>query len=364
VIEGYGSCQEYVDSLNQANVPVHILLPGTKQVYIGHKEQPFRRILNLFKQSLSLYRLRSKLIDKVCRIDPDVIWMNGAKSLFLLGLSWRLRKYPLVVYAHRWFRREEIPWHVRWLMQHRVDGVLAVSQATSQAIEEWPFNKEKIHVVYHTIDFEKILKSAKDQLSGDLPGIEKCLKILVPGDLLHTKGQHTAIEAAHYLKEKGMDLVMWLAGDEGVTKKKDYVHYLRNLITDYGLEENIFILGWRNDVPSLMNLSDIVVFPTHSEGLGRVIEEAMLLKKPVISTPAGGVTDLIIDSQTGLLGPIDDAMAIANNVEKLLSDNTLLNNIIQNAYQQMFDKFSPERHIELVRAGLISVIGGKQRRKA
>lgn len=84
-----------------------------------------------------------------------------------------------------------------------------------------------------------------------------------------------------------------------------------------------------------------------------------MLKRPVISTPAGGVTDLIIDGKTGLLGPIDDAEAIVKNLEKLMSDKETVSKITGKAHNFLLEKFSLKRHVELAQSAFEQITDDK-----
>jgi hypothetical protein len=68
--------------------------------------------------------------------------------------------------------------------------------------------------------------------------------------------------------------------------------------------------------------------------------EAQVLERPVIATPVGGVTDLIEDSQTGLLVPVEDGPALAEAIERLHGDEALCTRIVQNAASQVGSRFS------------------------
>lgn len=346
VIDAYGFCDKYLKAMSKCDVQPTLLVPGAKYIYIGRKGKPLKRIWSFIRQIPTLLKLRKRLIQKIRQLNPDAIWTNSAKALSFLETSMRLRKYPILMYAHGWSRRKEIPIISRWLIK-KANAVLAVSNATAQALQTWGVKKDRIFVVYHAIDFDQIIADSQKQILSVPPRRDSNFKILVPGQLLRTKGQHTAIEAARILKEKGYDFAMWLVGDQKVGQE-NYSELLQKLITDYKLSKNVFLLGWREDTHSLMKIAQFIVFPTHTEGLGKVIEEAMILKRPVISTAVGGVTDLITDGETGLIFPVDDAEALAQSIEKLMLDKQLYDKIAQEAYQRIHKKFSLDKHVEAV----------------
>ena len=76
---------------------------------------------------------------------------------------------------------------------------------------------------------------------------------------------------------------------------------------------------------------------------------------PWFSTPVGGVTDLIDDSETGLLMPVDDPEALARNLERLMRDKHLATTIRENARRQMSERFTWERHLDVARSTLLRV---------
>lgn len=351
VIDAYGSCNKYIGALAERSITTHVLSPEVKDIVIGYEDNRLRRIWSVTRQLPAFFKLRRRLIKRILQIKPDLIWTNSPKALFFLAVSPRLRKFPVAIYARGWHKKSMVSRFARFLIKHHTDCVLALSNPTKESLIKWGVPREKVHVVFTTIDFEEIIRASKEQLTGQLPGMDKYPKILVPATLLRTKGQHTAIQAAQILKQKGLDFVMWLAGDVSMGDRSGYTDYLHELIRDNGLEETVYMLGWRSDVPGLMRLADSLVLPTHTEGLGRVIAEAMLLRLPVISTPVGGVTDLIIDGETGLLIPVNDEKALAEGLEKLMSNKDFAHSIADKAFNQMFERFSPEKHIELVKAG-------------
>jgi glycosyltransferase involved in cell wall biosynthesis len=356
VIDAYGNCRQYIDALAARDIATHILMPDAPHIFVGYPGKLCKRAWRALRQIPAFLKLQNRLSKTLREIDPHVIWTTETKALLFLATNWRLRKYPVVMFARGWYRRHQVPGWKRWLIRHRADCVLAVSNATAEALASWGVRREDIQVVFNTIDYDSVVRASKKEPSGKLSGQKKSLKILVPGQLLRTKGQHTAIQAASLLNQKGVDFVMWIAGSASVADKSKYHEYLKELVLANGLEERVFLLEWCPDIPALMRLADVVVLPTHTEGLPRVILEAMILKRPIISTPAGGVVDLIADGKTGLLGPVDDERALAENIEKLIHDRSLVDCITQKAYEQVIESFSVKNHVKAVRYAFEDVL--------
>ena len=78
-------------------------------------------------------------------------------------------------------------------------------------------------------------------------------------------------------------------------------------------------LGFRDDVPALLAQAAVVVVPSRSEGLGLSALEAMAAGKPVVASAVGGLREVVIHEETGLLVPPEDPAALAAALKSLLS---------------------------------------------
>jgi glycosyltransferase involved in cell wall biosynthesis len=176
-----------------------------------------------------------------------------------------------------------------------------------------------------------------------LPNPDKHPSILIPATLIPKKGQDTAIKAMARLKDEGLDPVLWLAGNV-VGEDDSYERYLKDLVSSLGLNDNVYFLGWRSDVPAMMAQADMVVLPTHEEGFGHVILEAMLLKRPAIATPVGGIKDSIQDGHNGLLFPLQDDARLAEQILRVHIDPAFVQRMIDNGYKTVTERFTPQAH--------------------
>jgi glycosyltransferase involved in cell wall biosynthesis len=348
-VDAYGASERFLQHVQAVGLRNHIVRPQKGPTYFGYYDRPLVRLFRIVRQTPDLWRTARALRKLLDDLAPDLIWVQAPKALLLLALSGAARHVPVAYYAHAWHRRGQFSPQQRWLIRHLADELLAVSTATGAALEQWGILAERIHVVYNYIDFDEVLSGAARPLAQPLPGLDKRPRILVPGTLLVTKGQHTAIRAAGLWKQQGADFSMWLAGDRPPGARDRFAELLHDLVRQYGLQENVHFLGWRSDVPAIMAQADIVLLPTHTEGLPRVVEEAMLLRKPVITTPVGGMGDLIIDGQTGLLAPVEDERAVCAALARLAGDSTLAQDLVQRAEQRVRELLEPAREVDRVR---------------
>ena len=95
---------------------------------------------------------------------------------------------------------------------------------------------------------------------------------------------------------------------------------MRTLSIELGLADHIRFLGERNDVVKILRAADIHLSASHTEGLPNNVLEAMGASLPVIATAVGGVPEIVIDGQTGLLVPPRDPEAMARALLSLALD--------------------------------------------
>ncbi len=355
VVDAYGICSDYLDAVRQQGTTVSVLDPHASAHYIGGDGSRFNRICRLIRQIPAFWRLARSLRQVLHTLHPDVIVTNSPKALALLYVSGLYARYKIAFYARGWYRRSQIPVFARYLIK-RCHCILAVSRATATALKAWQVPADRIHVAPTIIDVDDVLSQGAQGMADPLPQSDRSVKIVIPAQLVRTKGQHTAIEAARILQQQGHDFVMWICGDVKMGVSDAYRQQLTRCIEEYGLGQDVFLLGYRDDVRALIAQATMLVLPTMTEGFPRVIWEAMLLGCPVVATPAGGVTDLIIDGQTGLLFDMEDGEALADCIERLISQEVLRKQLADKARAYMSKHFAPEKTGEALDEALHRVL--------
>ena len=92
---------------------------------------------------------------------------------------------------------------------------------------------------------------------------------------------------------------------------------MEKTIEDYGIKNNVVLLGKRSDIPELLNQADYFVLSSRHEGLPTVVIEAMACEKFVVATDCGGSAEIL--GETGILVPIEDSEALAKGLEQAIS---------------------------------------------
>ena len=171
-------------------------------------------------------------------------------------------------------------------------------------------------------------------------------KLLAVGRFVEKKGFKYLIEAAHVLRERGVQFILTLIGDGPLAKQ------LKQLVDVYKLNDVVVFSGQRTsaEVRELMFVSDVVIVPSvtsesgEKEGLPVVIMEAMAIGVPVVASAHSGIPEIVLEEKTGYLTPEKDAQAIADAIYKIIQHPSP--EMIENAYQLVEQSFNINRIAE------------------
>ena len=116
---------------------------------------------------------------------------------------------------------------------------------------------------------------------------------------------------------------------------------LKKLSENIGVADHVKFLGFvpHTEMPKYLKTADIFIRPSLSEGFGNSFIEAMAARIPVIATPVGGIVDFLRDKETGLFCEVGIPEDIARKVEIYLHDRNLREEIIDNAFDMVMEKY-------------------------
>ncbi len=297
--------------LRARNIPVEVLpLPGasariTKSASIA---KLVATIPGLFSHVLAL----SHQIRKA-----DLVYLNTAKAL-IHGVAANLMPgKPSVFHLHDLLDPSHFsPVNIRLLVgaANRTKAVIANSQATADAFHV-AGGTAPTHVIPNGFDpalFDKVTPDKVTALRREFNPDNRPV-VAIFGRLTRWKGQHILLQAAQDLP----GVIFWLVGEALFTEDdRAYANELREQAEKSNTR--IRVLGFREDIPELMQSADIVAHcSTAPEPFGRVLVEAMLAGKPVVAAAAGGPKEIVDEGVTGFLTAPGDAKALASALRSL-----------------------------------------------
>jgi glycosyltransferase involved in cell wall biosynthesis len=273
---------------------------------------------------------------------PDVVHAHDphgvAMAALALSMSTQATKPPLIA-ARR------VDFHLkgnalsRW-KYHQVDCFICASEFIRRMLIADGVDEERAVTVHEGIDLGHVEAApaadlhAEFWLPRDAPIVGN-VAALVPH-----KGHRHLLDAAVLVVQKVPDARFIIAG-EGELRE-----VLERQIKDLRLEKHVLFAGFRPDVLSVHKAFDIFVMSSSTEGLGTSLLDAMACGKPVVATSAGGIPEVVVDGQTGILVPPRDHEAMARALIALLGDEHAQQVMGAEGRLRVRERFTAERMVQ------------------
>jgi len=259
------------------------------------------------------------------RIEPDLVHLNNT---YAANHEWIMACLlnNIRIIAHdrgtRWNTTFQTRVFVRFL-----DAIIPVSDANMKVIIEEGLRPKRLRRVYNGLDtgkFEEYRSPEARQALREELGIDReTILVGMVGNIDYWKGQLVFARA--------MEALMRGAGErtsiKGVIIGKTpmgaeaYESEIRGFLKLNNIDDRVRLLGYRHDVPQLLNAMDIFVHASvQPEPFGRVILEAMAMEKPVIATKPGGPCEIVDDGVTGFLVPMNDHVSMRDAILRYIQD--------------------------------------------
>ncbi|GGF61762.1 glycosyltransferase family 4 protein [Alteromonas lipolytica] len=152
--------------------------------------------------------------------------------------------------------------------------------------------------------------------------------------LIGRKGQTEIISAMQDVVKLHPNTICLLFGKGSLAQE-----YERQ-IEHAGLQHNVRLCGFTNDVARILPNIDLMVHPAHAEGLGVILLQAGACNVPVIASPSGGIPEIIINGQTGWLTPAGESKLLANVIFEALEDPHKRQKYAANLFHHVSTHFS------------------------
>ena len=222
-------------------------------------------------------------------------------------------------------KRRRMVWAEK-LASKRAKRIIYVSDAQRQRhLEDYNYPEDKTRVIYNGLDLSRFDKEANPEIPVD--GSRPI--ILMVGVVRPGKGHPVAIDAARHVPEADFLLV----GDGDADLFAQYKKQASDL-------DNVYFLGTRSDVPDLMLASDLVILPSDIEALPTVLIEAGAAGKASVATNVGGIPEIVMDGESGILIKPRDPDGLAQAIKQILSDPDKMAAMGQRARQHIEAHFS------------------------
>jgi glycosyltransferase involved in cell wall biosynthesis len=231
------------------------------------------------------------------KFKPDIVELVNQKAYWIGAILCRIHGVKCVINRNisSLPKRKGL---FAFLINKLCDKVIAVSNSIKDTLHhELGTPKDKVRVIHPSIDINPYLKYNAESTIRDEFNLSGHFIFTYIGRIEKAKGVFILVKAFSKLVSINNQSRLMLVGQPS---DKD-INQLKELIRGSGVQDKIIITGFRRDIKNILSGSDVYVHPSPSEGLPLSIIEASVMAKPIISTTAGGIGELIIDDDNGFL---------------------------------------------------------------
>jgi glycosyltransferase involved in cell wall biosynthesis len=273
---------------------------------------------------------------------PEIVHAHDPHAVAMAGLALSFSAptpRPRIVASRRVDFHLQAHSFSRWKYR-QVDLFLAASNAIKAILVGDGIDASQIVVVHDGIDVGKI---------GRLPAVDIHAEYWLPrgapvivnvGALVDHKGQKYLIAAMPLVLTAIPDAFLIIFG-EGELRVP-----LEKQIKQLGLEKQVRLAGFREDVLQLVKSADLFVMSSVTEGLGSTVLDAMAMSLPVVGTRAGGIPEAVVHNETGVLVHPADSSELATAIVKLLKDPKRRQEMGERGLKRVTEQFGVARFLD------------------
>ena len=270
-----------------------------------------------------------------------LVHFHDAHSAAVGSVAASLAKVPFRIIT----RRVDFPLKKNYFSRRKymknVDAIIAISEGVKKVLVEGGVDPENVEVISSGIDFSSFEEdssalTSKDYLHREFSFAVDDYLVGIVAHLADHKGHQYLIQATKILKQQAPKIKTIIVGEGPLSMELD------RQAKELDVEDIIFFLGFRKDIPKILSSLDLFVLSSHLEGMGSSILDAMASRLPVVATKVGGIPEVVIHGETGLLVPPRNPSALARAILMLYSNKTLASRLGQKGYELVHRKFSAE----------------------
>ena len=340
-----GQVLELASRLDPARFDVVVCALKGEDVLAGELRARGVRVVLLYGEGQRDVRVLYRLVRLVQAEAPDLIHSFLSPANLASRLAGRACRVPVVISSYR--DREAWKSGLDRLADRFTLRWIRAATCCSDAVRRFVAGhiggeSGKLLTIHNGVDLaqfavRKGVSRAELGLRGDLPVVGTVCRLIEP-----KKGLAVLVKALARLKDRaGTPQCQVLIVGEGSAER-----VIRALCGELGVMQWVVFAGLRRDVPRILPSLDVFVMPSRYEGFGIGIVEAMAAGLPVVASAVGGIPEIVIHGETGLLVPPDDPGRLAEALRELTANPEKAKTMGQRGRQRAKALFSVEAMVK------------------
>lgn len=279
----------------------------------------------------------------------DLVYSNTLAVLFGIFFA-KIKKIKHLWHVHEIIEKPSLfkKGFIRLLALKSNSIIVYNSIATKDFWEKEAIISNKGKVIWNGIEIKEPTISDLDRaiIKRDLflSSTNEIIIALV-GRISRWKGQMLLLDAFYKLSENFSNIKLVFIGAPP-PNQEGFQEDLENKIVNYKLEKSVLIIPFQNDIFKIWQSIDIAVVPsTEPEPFGLVAIEAMLAKKPVIASNHGGLSEIVLNDETGFLIEPNNKEELIIKLTNLIENEILRNEMGKKGFDRVVSKFSINQYV-------------------
>jgi glycosyltransferase involved in cell wall biosynthesis len=337
----------WVRYLDRSNLDVHVACfsgdRGLEGPFVKAAEsygiQPVLRVP--WNRAKPFFKAARATADLIAAHKIDVLHTHAYYSDVVGALIKRHSKVKTVATVYVWEKYElhrQIMQAMDWTALHYVDRVTAHCEETRRRTVRLGFKSEKVPLLIAGFPNEVGLPSPEERLAlRHRQGIADDEFVLVNVARIHPEKAHDQLlKSFRLIHAKHPKTRLWISGVGYPSLEKE----LRELSKSLGLEQAISFVGYRQDLWPMLHAADMMVHPSHAEGVPIAILYGMSAALPIIASNVGGIYEVIRHNETGIRVHENDVEGFAGAVTSLIENPMERERLALNARQFVTTRYS------------------------
>jgi glycosyltransferase involved in cell wall biosynthesis len=327
LLKGLSTCKDIIFELAIMSYDIHYSASYDQNIRIHYLIRKNKKDSRIFLKLYNLCKAIKPSIIHTWDSMTSVYAFPIAKILKIRLLNGMIRDAPsnLKPFSRVWIRSKITFPFSNLIISNSYAGLKAYNAPSQKSV-----------CIYNGFDFDRIRNLQKKENVKTRFAINTEKVIGMVASFSNNKDYETYIWVAQMvLKEK--ENVTFLAIGDGENLEK-----CKKIVSDRFVDK-IKFLGKRNDVESIINIFDIGVLATYTEGLSNAIMEYMALGKPVVATDSGGTKELVVNGKTGFLVKPLDVRDMYIKILQLLENGTLAIKMGEAGRERIYSSFNLEK---------------------
>jgi len=286
-----------------------------------------------------------KKIYKACKSGQyQIVHSHGFTTMLASYIAGKLAGVPKIMNGEHGTLYHSSAKHrlMQRFLFSKMEMNLTVSEDLKREIlDKFSLKKDNFRPIINGVDTERfsINTEASTRLRNELGLSESVMVIGSVGRLVKVKNYKSLLSAFAQLNSSLSNVHLVLAGD-GPERA-----HLEEQILKHGLSKKVHLLGRRDDIPQIMNLLDIFILPSFSEGLSNTLLEAMSCGTPVVACDVGGNKEIIRQDITGFLYESNNVNDLCSILSELSRDKDRIIRLSKQSREHILANYSLNRMV-------------------